>query len=392
MSGPSCPRCGTTRPTRGTDCPCAGTAAHEWSDTKLFTQAWVRPYLGSPPHPASSSDGTPDRYAGDPHDRYAADPHAGARTAPGPALGIMRAYTALRPEWDPARDDRAAGPLGAPLPRHHIAPDPGHPRGPDSPAGPRPPCGDDTLRLRPVVLPPPVDAAPAPREVPGARGSHRKAASARHAADRSGSARVAGAVAMLAAVVGTTTLTGVMLKTGGSEQRATPQATTASVAAAETSTAPPPSGPAAEDQELTVAAAGTPSRSPSPSASPHATRPAPVTTPKPVVSAGGRTRCAAPHLPGAPCPSTGRPRTASPSRTPAALCCGASGPEVADLQYRLRVLGRYEGRVNGNYNQRLTDAVASYQRSRGITLDPSGWYGPATRAALRREVPDVVAR
>ncbi|MFJ3929042.1 MULTISPECIES: peptidoglycan-binding protein [unclassified Streptomyces] len=78
----------------------------------------------------------------------------------------------------------------------------------------------------------------------------------------------------------------------------------------------------------------------------------------------------------------------SPSQT-AVLCCGTSGPEVVDLQTRLRRLGLYDGRVDGEYSRRLADAVASYQRRRGIRTDPPGSYGPATREALLREDPDA---
>ncbi|WP_432067184.1 peptidoglycan-binding domain-containing protein [Streptomyces sp. C10-9-1] len=64
---------------------------------------------------------------------------------------------------------------------------------------------------------------------------------------------------------------------------------------------------------------------------------------------------------------------------------------MADLQFRLRWLDLYGGRLNGTYNQRLTDSVLAYQQSRGITSDLPGQYGPATRAALQHEVPDIVS-
>ncbi|MEU3048891.1 peptidoglycan-binding protein [Streptomyces sp. NPDC006984] len=64
---------------------------------------------------------------------------------------------------------------------------------------------------------------------------------------------------------------------------------------------------------------------------------------------------------------------------------------MADLQFRLRWLDLYGGRLNGTYNRRLTDSVLAYQQSRGITSDLPGQYGPATQAALQREVPDVVS-
>ncbi len=60
------------------------------------------------------------------------------------------------------------------------------------------------------------------------------------------------------------------------------------------------------------------------------------------------------------------------------------------LQYRLQFLGLYEAEADGVYSRRVAHAVAAYQRLRRITADPSGRYGPATRAALQREVPDPV--
>jgi peptidoglycan hydrolase-like protein with peptidoglycan-binding domain len=61
---------------------------------------------------------------------------------------------------------------------------------------------------------------------------------------------------------------------------------------------------------------------------------------------------------------------------------GDSGPAVADLQIRLAEVLLYRGPFDGVYDNRTRQAVAAFQHWRGITADPSGVYGPATRAAL----------
>ncbi|MCQ6554986.1 peptidoglycan-binding protein [Streptomyces sp. C10-9-1] len=98
---------------------------------------------------------------------------------------------------------------------------------------------------------------------------------------------------------------------------------------------------------------------------------------------------------GGPSPETGTSRSRStpgqhdtkrPALQVTALCCGAQGPEIAELQLWLRQIRLYDGLVHGTYTRRVERAVAEYQRSRGITGDAVGEYGPATREALQREV------
>ncbi|WP_112470559.1 peptidoglycan-binding domain-containing protein [Streptomyces triticisoli] len=64
---------------------------------------------------------------------------------------------------------------------------------------------------------------------------------------------------------------------------------------------------------------------------------------------------------------------------------GDRGPEVTELQQRLRQLYLYSGRTDGFYNSRVERAVRTYQWTRGISTDESGVYGPATRASLESE-------
>jgi peptidoglycan hydrolase-like protein with peptidoglycan-binding domain len=62
---------------------------------------------------------------------------------------------------------------------------------------------------------------------------------------------------------------------------------------------------------------------------------------------------------------------------------GDTGPQVVELQKRLgQLLLAYIGPDDGVYDTDVANAVARYQRAHGITADPSGVYGPATRADL----------
>ncbi|GLX48497.1 hypothetical protein Shyhy01_14470 [Streptomyces hygroscopicus subsp. hygroscopicus] len=93
-----------------------------------------------------------------------------------------------------------------------------------------------------------------------------------------------------------------------------------------------------------------------------------------------------------PTPSRTPPRSPSPSAstpvTPASAAVlerGDSGPQVAELEYRLWQLNLYEGAIDGVYTRRVEYAVSTYQAARGIQDDPPGVYGPRTRASLETE-------
>ncbi|MEV2183361.1 peptidoglycan-binding domain-containing protein [Streptomyces sp. NPDC047966] len=210
-----------------------------------------------------------------------------------------------------------------------------------------------------------------------------------------------GIAAAAAAVVGTATLTGALVDEGASVDRVAPVTTRLPAPAASTPAPPasappttpgPSPSPPADDGPASASRA--PSASPTPTPTPTRTA-RPRTAPPPEAAAPGiaaerrRPTSAPPPAPPRPSysPATGRPSA------PAAgdLCCGARGMEVVDLQIRLQRLGLYEGEVDGAYTRRLTRAVASYQRSRGVRADPRGVYGPATQAALRAEVPGILA-
>ncbi|SFE80993.1 peptidoglycan-binding domain-containing protein [Streptomyces mirabilis] len=121
----------------------------------------------------------------------------------------------------------------------------------------------------------------------------------------------------------------------------------------------------------TVASSPSPSGSPSPSASATRSQPStasPSPTPTPTAAAS--------LAPGQG--STGD----QPAQT---LRRGDQGPEVTELQLRLRQLSLYTGKTDGTYSGQVEDAVRRYQWARGITGDKSGVYGAATRASLEGE-------
>ena len=63
------------------------------------------------------------------------------------------------------------------------------------------------------------------------------------------------------------------------------------------------------------------------------------------------------------------------------LALGATGPEVKELQLRLKAQGFYNGNVGGNFGPGTEAAVKAFQRANGMTVD--GWAGPQTMAKLR---------
>ena len=62
------------------------------------------------------------------------------------------------------------------------------------------------------------------------------------------------------------------------------------------------------------------------------------------------------------------------------LTVGSQDAEVTALQQRLTALGFYSGPVTGFYGSLTETAVGQYQTAHGI--DPAGYVGPSTRAAL----------
>src|SRR5260370_23529485 len=60
---------------------------------------------------------------------------------------------------------------------------------------------------------------------------------------------------------------------------------------------------------------------------------------------------------------------------------GSSGPDVTNLQQKLKDLGFDPNGVDGNFGPGTRDAVIAFQQSKGLQAD--GIAGPATLAALQ---------
>ncbi|MGA5874537.1 peptidoglycan-binding domain-containing protein [Streptomyces cellulosae] len=78
------------------------------------------------------------------------------------------------------------------------------------------------------------------------------------------------------------------------------------------------------------------------------------------------------------------PEPSEPADTAPVLRRGDRGPEVVELQQRLRQVWLYQGDADGRYSHRVEEAVRHYQWQRGIN-EELGVYGPRTRARLESE-------
>ncbi|MGW2930464.1 peptidoglycan-binding protein [Streptomyces sp. NPDC001156] len=120
-----------------------------------------------------------------------------------------------------------------------------------------------------------------------------------------------------------------------------------------------------------VSAPPSPTSSPSPSVTYSA-------SPTPSVSA-------APSRSATTAGATASPSATSGSGAGPVLRPGDEGPEVTELQLRLRQLNLHSGKADGEYDSQVEYAVRTYQFARGVTGDEYGVYGPATRLKLESE-------
>lgn len=126
---------------------------------------------------------------------------------------------------------------------------------------------------------------------------------------------------------------------------------------------------------------GTSSASPSPSPTPS-----PDTTgadASPTAPDGSATPTAAPSS--ADATASAAPQPSGTAGRPPVLRFGDTGPEVVELQLRLRQIGFYGGDADGAFDRTVESAVRTYQLTRVVLADESGVYGPATRASLESE-------
>ncbi|MER0246496.1 peptidoglycan-binding domain-containing protein, partial [Streptomyces sp. HSW2009] len=127
-------------------------------------------------------------------------------------------------------------------------------------------------------------------------------------------------------------------------------------------------------------ASASPSASSSPSSEEPSASPSPTAAqssdaaPEPTDEPDDRPTSAPPP----PDPTDDPPRPTGPP----VLRQGDSGPEVAELQDRLRQTWTYGGSADGDYDTGVANAVGAYQRRHHLTGDPEGVYGPHTRSYL----------
>ncbi|MGI5451717.1 peptidoglycan-binding domain-containing protein [Streptomyces sp. CA-249302] len=81
----------------------------------------------------------------------------------------------------------------------------------------------------------------------------------------------------------------------------------------------------------------------------------------------------------------GRPSPSESGGQAPVLRLGDKGSEVVELQLRLKQIGYYDGKADGDYDSEVQSAVRGYQLTRVILSDESGVYGHATRTSLESE-------
>ncbi|WTB84157.1 peptidoglycan-binding protein [Streptomyces cellulosae] len=153
-----------------------------------------------------------------------------------------------------------------------------------------------------------------------------------------------------------------------------PDASSGAPSAKPSSEAPSASAGASASESPTASGSGSPS--PSASASAPSASATASTTVEP--SATPSTDGAAPSAPAV------APEPSEPADTAPVLRRGDRGPEVVELQQRLRQVWLYQGDADGRYSHQVEEAVRRYQWQRGIN-EELGVYGPRTRARLESE-------
>lgn len=192
-----------------------------------------------------------------------------------------------------------------------------------------------------------------------------------------------GVAAAVVAMIGTASvLGGVFDGDEAARQESLPETTT-SVPDATADATDAPASPSASASASATASPSASATSASPSASAPASPSATEVSAAPTASAGMPS-------PTPSNPTSAPPVDASPSATtaPPAVAVAATlqrgdyGPEVAELQTRLRQAHLFYGSIDSNYTDRVEMAVSAYQSIHRIQGDPSGVYGPHTRSAL----------
>ncbi|MFG3511242.1 peptidoglycan-binding domain-containing protein [Streptomyces bobili] len=146
------------------------------------------------------------------------------------------------------------------------------------------------------------------------------------------------------------------------------------------STSAPPASPSASRSASPSQSSAPPSPSESASASPSATESS--AAPSPSRSAEPSPSAPTTQTTGSLAPGNG---AEGGSGEETVLRRGDQGPEVTELQLRLRQLYLFNDEANGMFGNRVEEALRNYQWSRGIQGDELGEYGPASRTSLESE-------
>jgi hypothetical protein len=214
------------------------------------------------------------------------------------------------------------------------------------------------------------------------RGAPQEGRSGRRRPRRRSTLLIAAAGACVAVVTAAGYATGLFSYESPSRETALPDGIRAGVPDAPSSSAAStaPRGSASTAPPAPAAPAPSPSRSGSPSASPSPSAPSASASPSQSPSPSAPQTSAPATGPEQAPPDSGRQKTG-----PTVLRLGDRGPEVSELQLRLRQLYLYDDDTDGTFDDRLEDAVRTYQWSRGIQVDDLGVYDRETRAKLESE-------
>ncbi|QWB25910.1 MULTISPECIES: peptidoglycan-binding protein [Streptomyces] len=195
-------------------------------------------------------------------------------------------------------------------------------------------------------------------------------------------ALVAAAGACVAVVTAAGYASGLFFYEGPSRNTALPDGIRASVPDAPSSSAasPSPSESTPATPSTPAAPPPAPSRTSSPSTSP---------SPSETSASPSPSQTASPSAPETSASASGSakkpPDNSRQNGEPTVLRLGDRGPEVSELQSRLRQLFLYDDDTDGTFDDRLQDAVRNYQYSRGIQADDLGVYDRDTRTKLESE-------
>ncbi|MHC3469324.1 peptidoglycan-binding domain-containing protein [Streptomyces sp. 7R007] len=318
--------------------------------------------MSEPTGPACPECGTPRVADGSPAcscARRAAEAHRETRHAEAAAAEDFNPLR-IRPFVEFGDKD----PASAHAPAPEAAGAPGEPEGPEGPEGAAP-AGDTEQPAAPLD-PGPDSPSPGHDQPPTAGSSSPPPADAPRSRRRT--VLVTGAGAAVAVLVTGGFVGGLFSYTGPSRDDSVTGGVRAGVPDGSSATSAEPAQPSST---TSVSPSSEPSTSTTPTTA-TTTATTPAATASPTSTPSSTTGTTAP----APTTSNGQPPV---------LRYGDKGPEVVELQLRLRQIGFYTGDADGDYDKDVENAVRSYQFARLIFTDESGVYGHATRAALESE-------